>query len=117
MVDAGLITADKSAALPLKKVSVIAEVKGYLFGLQASLFYQNDSSDPVEVLFRLPLERSTAVVGLTAVIDGRKITAQLQDKQKVCVCVCVCVCLCLCLTSPLHCIYLHGLCTPGKGQI
>ena len=80
--EAGLLLADKSAALPLKKVSVNAEVKGYLLGLQASLVYQNDSTDPVEVLFRMPLERSHAVVGLTALLDGKKIKAQLQDKQK-----------------------------------
>ena len=29
----------------------------------------------------MPLERSHAVVGLTALLDGKKITAQLQDKQ------------------------------------
>ena len=78
----GLLLADRSAALPLKKVRVNAEVKGYLLGLQASLVYQNDSKDPVEVLFRMPLERSHAVVGLTALIDKKKITAQLQDKQE-----------------------------------
>ena len=55
---------------------------GYLLGLQASLVYQNDSTDPLEVLFRMPLERSHAVVGLTALLDGKKITAQLQDKQE-----------------------------------
>ena len=81
-VEAGLLLADKSASLPLKKVCVDAEVKGYLLGLQASLVYQNDSTDPVEVLFRMPLERSHAVVGLTALLDGKKITAQLQDKQE-----------------------------------
>ena len=82
MSEEGLLLADKSTALPLKKVCVDAEVKGYLLGLQASLVYQNDSTDPVEVLFRMPLERSHAVVGLTALLDGKKITAQLQDKQE-----------------------------------
>ena len=78
----GLVLADKSAALPLREVAVRAEVKGYLLGLLADLKYQNDSSDPVEVLFRLPLERSHAVVGLTAVLDGRTVKAQLRDKQE-----------------------------------
>ena len=80
-VEAGLLLADNSVALPLKKVCVNAEVKGYLLGLQASLVYQNNATDPVEVIFRMPLERSHAVVGLTALLDGNKIVAQLLDKQ------------------------------------
>ena len=68
--------------LPLKEVSVRAEVKGYVLGLRSTLTYCNDSSDPVEVLFRFPLEKSHAVVGLTATIDGRKIKADIREKEE-----------------------------------
>ena len=57
-------------------------MKGYVLGLTSTLKYSNDSPDPVEVLFRFPLEQSHAVVGLTAIIDGRKITAQVREKEE-----------------------------------
>ena len=78
----GLVTKGKNAPLPLKEVSVRAEVKGYILGLRSTLTYYNDSSDPVEVLFRFPLEKSHSVVGLTATIDGRKIKADLREKEE-----------------------------------
>jgi len=78
----GLLMAGKHTALPLKEVSVQAQVKGYVLGLFSTLKYSNDSSDPVEVLFRFPVEQSQAVVGLTAIIDGRKIKAQLREKEE-----------------------------------
>ena len=98
----GLFIAGKGTALPLKvggaschashpndmcslssqDVSVEAEVKGYVLGLKSTLKYYNDSPDPVEVLFRFSLEQSHAVVGLTAIINGRKITAQVREKEE-----------------------------------
>ena len=78
----GLLVAGKHTPLPLKNVSVQAEVKGYVLGLLSTLKYSNDSSDPVEVLFRFPVEQSQAIVGLTAVIDGRKIKAQVREKEE-----------------------------------
>jgi len=78
----GLLMTGKHTALPLKEVSVQAQVKGYVLGLLSTLKYSNDSSDPVEVLFRFPVEQSQAVVGLTAVIDGRTIKAKLREKEE-----------------------------------
>ena len=78
----GLVTKGKNTALPLREVSVKAEVNGYVLGLRSTLNYCNYSSDPVEVLFRFPLEKSHAVVGLTATIDGRKIRADIREKEK-----------------------------------
>ena len=57
-------------------------MKGYVLGLQSTLKYCNDSPDPVEVLFRFPVEQSHAVVGLTAVIDGRRIRAEVREKEE-----------------------------------
>ena len=78
----GLLVKGKQTCLPLKDVSVEAEIQGYVLGLKSTLSYANESSDPVEVVFRFPLEQSHAVVGLTAVIDGRKIKAQLKEKEE-----------------------------------
>jgi hypothetical protein len=78
----GLLTKEKQEALPLKDVSVNAFVQGYLVGLESKLKYSNEGNDPAEVLFRTPVEDSFAVVGLTAVIDGRRIRADLKEKEE-----------------------------------
>ena len=78
----GLVAKGKDSSLPLKSVSVEARVGGFVLGLSSTLTYSNDSSDPVEVLFRFPLEKSHAVVGLTALIDGRKIKADVREKEE-----------------------------------
>ena len=78
----GLVSKWKDASLPLKSVSVEARVRGFVLGLSSTLTYSNDSSDPVEVLFRFPLEKSHTVVGLTALIDGRKIKADVREKEE-----------------------------------
>ena len=78
----GLIIKQTEKPIPLKEVSVEAEVKACLLGLKSVLKYTNDSSDPVEVLFRFPVEDSSAVVGLTAIIDGRRIKADIKEKEE-----------------------------------
>ena len=78
----GLLLRDKLKALPLKDVSVAAEIQGYVLGLKSTLKYANNSPYPAAVLFRFPLEQSHAVVGLTAIVDGRKIKAEVKEKEK-----------------------------------
>lgn len=78
----GLIVADDQNLVPLKKVSVEANMTGYLIGLQSTLEYSNDGEEPLEVLFKFPVEESFAVVGLEAVIGGRKIKAQIREKEE-----------------------------------
>ena len=78
----GLLVAGKKTPIPLRDVSVNAEIQGYVLGLKSVLTYLNDSPDPIEVLFKFPLEDSYAVVGLTAVIDGRNIKAEIREKEE-----------------------------------
>ena len=78
----GLLIKDQTASLPLKDVSVSSFVQGYLLGVQSVLKYENDGPDPVEVLFRTPVDDSHAVVGLEAVIDGRRVRAEIKGKEE-----------------------------------
>ena len=55
---------------------------GYLLGIQSTLKYSNDSEEPLEVLFKFPVEDLFAVVGLEAVVGGRKIKAQIREKEE-----------------------------------
>ena len=78
----GLVMKGKTVPLSFKEVSVRVEVNGYVLGLGCTLTYYNDSSDQVEVLFRFPLEKSHAVVGLKATIDGRKVKADIAKRKR-----------------------------------
>ena len=68
--------------MPLKNVSVSAQLKGSLVGLLSTFSYKNETSDPLEVLFRFPVDESWAVVRLEAVIDGRRIRAEVKEKEE-----------------------------------
>ena len=78
----GLLVAGKLTQVPLKDVSVTARASGYLLGLDSTLKYSNESADPLEVVFRFPIEESFAVVGLEAVIAGRRIKAEIREKEE-----------------------------------
>lgn len=79
---AGLLVAGKLTHVPLKDVSVNATINGYLAGLDSTLKYSNDGADPLEVVFRFPIEESFAIVGLEAIIAGRRIKADLREKEE-----------------------------------
>ena len=78
----GMLVVGRETKLPLKKVSVTAHQNGYLVGLKSTLQYSNDTDSPLEVLFRFPVDESFAVVGLEAVIGGRKIKAVVKEKEE-----------------------------------
>ena len=80
--DFGLLIAGKNTKVPLKEVTVKAQLRGYLVGLNSTLKYSNDDSNPIEVLFRFPIEESFAVVGLEAEIGGRRIKAEVREKEE-----------------------------------
>ena len=78
----GLLVAGKLTQIPLKDVSVNATINCYLVGLDSRLKYSNDGTEPLEVVFRFPVEESFAVVGLEAIIAGRRIKADLREKEE-----------------------------------
>lgn len=82
MTEAGLLVVGKKISVPLKDASVRAHISGYLVGLESTLKYTNEGGDPIEVVFRFPLEESFAVVGLEAVLGGRKIKAEIREKEE-----------------------------------
>ena len=78
----GLQVADKKIPVPLKSCVVKASLNGYVVGLDSTLTYVNDGTSPVEVLFKFPVDQSYAVVGLEAVIAGKRIRAKLKEKEE-----------------------------------
>lgn len=65
--------------VPLESVSVSGEIKGYVAGLDINLCYRNSSADPLEVLFRFPVEEAAPVVALEAKIYGRTIKGVVSE--------------------------------------
>jgi hypothetical protein len=82
MVLEGLFICGQNEVIPLKSLSVQAFLLGYVVGFRSTLTYENNTSNPLEVFFRTPVDDSYAVVGLEACIDGRKIRAEVQEKEK-----------------------------------
>lgn len=78
----GLLVVGKKTNVPLKNVSVNAYQNGFLVGLKSTLQYINETADPLEVLFRFPVDESFAVVGLEAIIGERRIKAVVKEKEE-----------------------------------
>ena len=82
MLLVGLFICGQEQAIPMKSLSVRAFLQGYVVGFRSTLKYENNTTNPLEVFFRTPVDDSYAVVGLEAEIDGRKIRAEIQEKRK-----------------------------------
>lgn len=80
----GLVAIGKQSSLelPLKHMSVIADIKGYLVHAKSVLKYTNNSCSPLEVAFRFPVDESYAVTQLKATIGGRSVTADIMEKEE-----------------------------------
>ena len=78
----GLFVCGGEEAIPLRSLSVRAFLQGFVAGFRSTFTYENNSSNPLEVFFRTPVDDSHAIVGLEACIDGRKIRAQIHEKEK-----------------------------------
>ena len=78
----GLLIIGKGVLIPLKSCSVKVAVHGYVVGLNSTLKYVNNNDTPVELLFRFPVDESYAVVGMEAVIAGRRIKAEIKKKEE-----------------------------------
>jgi hypothetical protein len=78
----GLFPAGKAVSLPLKSISVQVDVLEHIAGIEGQLIYFNDGEEPVEVLFRTPTDSACAIVALEATIDGRKLRAEIFEKEE-----------------------------------
>ncbi|XP_027267639.1 von Willebrand factor A domain-containing protein 5A isoform X2 [Cricetulus griseus] len=77
----GLITGDKEP-VPLKSISVTLSIDDFVAGVSATLNYENKEEIPVEAIFVFPLDEDSAVYSFEALVDGKKIVAELQEKTQ-----------------------------------
>ncbi|XP_058520022.1 von Willebrand factor A domain-containing protein 5A [Ochotona princeps] len=77
----GLLTRKKES-VPLKKISVNLSICEFVAGVSATLNYENEEEVPLEAFFVFPMDEDSAVYSFEALVDGKKIVAELQDKCK-----------------------------------
>lgn len=77
----GLITGNKEK-VPLKSISVTLSINDFVAAVAATLNYENEEKVPLEAMFVFPMDEDSAVYSFEALVDGKKIVAELQDKTK-----------------------------------
>lgn len=69
--------------VPLKSISVSVSIYEFVADVSATLNYENAEKVPLEAVFLFPMDEDSAVYSFEALVDGKKIVAELQDKMKV----------------------------------
>ncbi|XP_025749604.1 von Willebrand factor A domain-containing protein 5A [Callorhinus ursinus] len=77
----GLLTR-KEEPVPLKSICVTLSIREFVAGVSATLNYENEEDVPLETFFVFPMDDDSAVYSFEAVVDGKKIKAELQEKRK-----------------------------------
>ncbi|XP_072468964.1 von Willebrand factor A domain-containing protein 5A-like isoform X1 [Notamacropus eugenii] len=77
----GLLTHSKQP-VPLKSISVAVSIREFVADVSATLDYKNEEADPVEAFFVFPMDEDSAVYSFQALVDGKSIVAEIQEKQQ-----------------------------------
>ncbi|XP_040586137.1 von Willebrand factor A domain-containing protein 5A-like [Mesocricetus auratus] len=77
----GLITGDEEP-VPLKSISITLTIDDFVAGVSATLNYENEEEVPIEAIFVFPMDEDSAVYSFEALVDGKKIVAELQEKTQ-----------------------------------
>ncbi|XP_023373099.1 von Willebrand factor A domain-containing protein 5A isoform X2 [Otolemur garnettii] len=77
----GLLT-NKKGPVALKSISVSLSIREFVAGVSATLNYENEQKVPLEAFFVFPMDEDSAVYSFEALVDGKQIVAELQDRIK-----------------------------------
>ncbi|XP_038179384.1 von Willebrand factor A domain-containing protein 5A-like [Arvicola amphibius] len=77
----GLITGNKES-VPLKSISVTLTINDFVASVSATLNYENEEKVPLEAFFVFPMDEDSAVYSFEALVDGKRIVAELQEKMQ-----------------------------------
>src|SRR5512139_1663489 len=77
----GLLTRE-GVPVPLRGVRVEATIRDYAARVVLVQRYRNDEALPIEAVYRFPLEEGVAVCGFEAVIDGRHVVGEVDERGK-----------------------------------
>ncbi|XP_051011664.1 von Willebrand factor A domain-containing protein 5A-like, partial [Acomys russatus] len=71
-----------SYPVPLKSISVTLTINDFVAAVAATLTYENKENIPIEATFVFPVDEDSAVYSFEALVDGKKIVAEMQEKTK-----------------------------------
>ncbi|XP_023576950.1 von Willebrand factor A domain-containing protein 5A isoform X2 [Octodon degus] len=77
----GLLTR-QNQPVALKNISVAVSIHEFVAGVSATLHYENEENVALEAFFVFPMDEDSAVYTFEALVDGKKIVAELQDKNQ-----------------------------------
>ncbi|XP_007538917.1 von Willebrand factor A domain-containing protein 5A [Erinaceus europaeus] len=75
----GLLTRHEEP-VPLKSISVSVSICEFVAGVSSTLNYENQEKVSVEAFFVFPMDEDSAVYTFEAVVDGKRILAEIQDR-------------------------------------
>ena len=78
----GLVQKQNKSQIPLESIDIQVDVQGFTAHVVASMKYRNNEAKPIEAIYIFPLDEDAAVCGFQAIIDGRTIMAEVQDKRE-----------------------------------
>ena len=68
--------------LPLKSTAADVKIVGTIADVKITQKYVNTGKNTLETIYTFPMSTKAAVYGMTMTIGNRKITAQIEEKQK-----------------------------------
>jgi Ca-activated chloride channel family protein len=82
-VEAGLLARGaKAKPIPLLGVTVEATLRDYAAKTTLTQRYANAEKQPIEAIYVFPLDEAAAVCGFEAEIDGRRVVARVEEREK-----------------------------------
>ncbi|XP_048199992.1 von Willebrand factor A domain-containing protein 5A [Perognathus longimembris pacificus] len=82
MVRASGLLAGQNKPVALKSISVELSICEFVASVSATLNYENEENVPLEAFFVFPMDEDSAVYSFEALVDEKRIVAELQDKMK-----------------------------------
>jgi Ca-activated chloride channel family protein len=70
------------ARVPLVGVSARVEIRDYACRVVLSQRFRNDEDQPIEAVYKFPLDEGAAVCGFEVEIDGRLIKGRVEEREK-----------------------------------
>ena len=77
----GLLS-EQGTPVPLVGVSARAEIRDYACRVVLSQRFRNDETQPIEAVYKFPLDEGAAVCGFEVEIDGRLIKGRVEEREK-----------------------------------
>jgi len=68
--------------VPLVGVSARAEIRDYACRLVLSQRFRNDEAQPIEAVYKFPLDEGAALCGFEVEIDGRVVRGRVKEREQ-----------------------------------